>query len=967
MKLHATRLEEAGTLVETGSNTPFLLHGQGGAWYIQQGHVDVFAVQLRQGVPASRRRHLFRRGAGEMLFDLPERTDGVGLLAVGAMETSLLRLDAPWLGEAAWQPDLAEALSAAVDTWIESLTSGAFPVVPPKEHLSPVVGEELLIQEGVSLRIRDEVLWVRHLEGRSRLMGQPGFPQIEGLTPFPINRTLWLETGTVCRLDARPTRACLQQPDFGEAFAAFHEQVLAGLDILLQRQAARDAERMARKRRADHEALAEGASELATILHRRANATTGGGLDAFGAACAMVGRAQGITIQQPPAPDARQRRDPLREIARASRIRYRRVALRGAWWKQDNGPLLAFRTVDEQQPPQPVALLPTRGGRYRLHDPVAGTETPVDATLAGQLHPMAHAFYRPFADKALRVWDVFRFGADGYQKDFLLILLVGLAGGVLSMVTPIVSGTIFNNIIPEAARSQLSQIVMALFACAIATALFNLTRALALLRVESRMDARVQAALWDRLLNLPTAFFRQFTAGELAVRANGISTIRQILSGVTITSIFSGIFSLFNFGLLFHYDTELAWWATGLTVLALAVTLACSAAQLRHQRQINKYQSWLSGKVLQFITGLPKLRVAGAESKAFALWARSFSEQRKLQFKARQTGIVLSTFNAIFPLLSSMTLFAVMILVKEDVAMATGDFIAFNAALGSFTASMLSMTGAFTAVMKVIPIYEQSRPILETLPEVDTTKALPNPLTGDIEVKHVSFRYEADGPLILDDISIQARAGEFIALVGPSGSGKSSLLRLLLGFEEPEAGSIYYDGQDLSGLDVQAVRRQMGVVLQNGRLMSGDLFTNITGSTMATLDDAWEAARMAGFDEDVKQMPMGMHTVITEGGTTLSGGQRQRLMIARAIVNRPRILFFDEATSALDNRTQQIVSQSLDRLQATRIVVAHRLSTILNADRIYVIDRGRVVQEGTYHELMQQDGLFAELAQRQLA
>jgi ABC-type bacteriocin/lantibiotic exporter with double-glycine peptidase domain len=264
-------------------------------------------------------------------------------------------------------------------------------------------------------------------------------------------------------------------------------------------------------------------------------------------------------------------------------------------------------------------------------------------------------------------------------------------------------------------------------------------------------------------------------------------------------------------------------------------------------------------------------------------------------------------------------------------------------------------------------MYEQAKPILETLPEVDAGKSDPSALTGEIELQHVVFRYQSDGPAVLRDLTLRIEPGEFVAFVGPSGSGKSTVLRLLLGFETPESGGIYYDGQELGGLDIQAVRRQIGVVLQSGRLMSGDIFTNIVGSAAVGMEEAWEAARMAGFEDDIKAMPMGMHTVVSEGGGTLSGGQRQRLLIARALVHRPRLLFFDEATSALDNRTQAIVSASLERLSATRIVVAHRLSTIANADRIYVIDRGRVVQSGRYNELIQQDGLFAELAKRQIA
>jgi ATP-binding cassette subfamily C protein len=296
-----------------------------------------------------------------------------------------------------------------------------------------------------------------------------------------------------------------------------------------------------------------------------------------------------------------------------------------------------------------------------------------------------------------------------------------------------------------------------------------------------------------------------------------------------------------------------------------------------------------------------------------------------------------------------------------------GTFLGFNAAFGQFTSAMLGIAGAVASVLQIVPMFERATPILETLPEVDESKADPGELSGHIAIDHVSFRYETDGPLVLDDVSLEIHPGEFVALVGASGSGKSTLLRLLLGFDAPEAGTILYDGRDLATLDVRAIRQQIGSVLQNGRVMAGDIFSNIVGSGTLTQDDAWEAARMAGFEADIRAMPMGLQTVIGDGASTLSGGQRQRLMIARAIVHRPRMLLFDEATSALDNRTQEIVSKSLESLAATRVVVAHRLSTVVNADRIYVMQRGRIVEQGNYRELMQRRGLFAALARRQIA
>ena len=378
--------------------------------------------------------------------------------------------------------------------------------------------------------------------------------------------------------------------------------------------------------------------------------------------------------------------------------------------------------------------------------------------------------------------------------------------------------------------------------------------------------------------------------------------------------------------------------------------------------------------MLQFISGVAKIRVAGAEDHAFKVWAQEFSKQRRLSFVVGRITNAVQVFTASYPVICSLVLFAMLAFVQGKAnaeglppAISTGEFIAFNSAFGIFLSSMLSLSSASLQILQAVPVYERFKPILQEEPEIDEAKSYPGDLTGDIEVYRVDFRYTEDGPLILKNVSIRIKPGEFVAFVGPSGSGKSTLLRLLLGFEQPESGKIYYDGQDLGSLDIREVRQKIGVVLQTSRLMPTDIFRNIVGNSPLTKADAWDAAERAGLADDVRAMPMEMHTVVSEGGGGFSGGQKQRLMIARAIVNKPRILFLDEATSALDNRTQAIVTQSLDQLQATRIVVAHRLSTIINADRIFVLVNGRVEEQGTHEELMKLGGHFAELAKRQIA
>jgi ABC-type bacteriocin/lantibiotic exporter with double-glycine peptidase domain len=347
---------------------------------------------------------------------------------------------------------------------------------------------------------------------------------------------------------------------------------------------------------------------------------------------------------------------------------------------------------------------------------------------------------------------------------------------------------------------------------------------------------------------------------------------------------------------------------------------------------------------------------------------RFFREERQLSFRVGTYENIVGVFNEVLPILSRIALLATTgYLLTSSTSLDTGAFVAFNAAFGAFLASGIALNNTLIGSLNIIPMMERAQPILDARLETPEARPDPGELTGHIEASHVSFRHQAGGPMILTDVSIHAKPGEFIALVGPSGAGKSTVLRLLLGFDSPESGAIYFDEQDLATVDLTAVRAQMGVVMQSSRLLAGDVFQNIVGSSPMTIDDAWAAAEMAGLDADLEEMPMGMHTVVSEGGTTLSGGQRQRLLIARALVRKPRIVLFDEATSALDNRTQQVVSESLQNLKATRIVIAHRLSTVRNADRIYVLDAGKVVQHGTYDELSQIPGMFATMVARQLA
>ncbi|MEU1186352.1 NHLP bacteriocin export ABC transporter permease/ATPase subunit [Streptomyces sp. NPDC005859] len=684
--------------------------------------------------------------------------------------------------------------------------------------------------------------------------------------------------------------------------------------------------------------------------------------DATYAACGLVARAAGITLAEPSQMGAdSDRLDPVERVALASRVRARAVRLDGRWWRDDVGPLVGHRALSGA----PVALLWRRGGYVAVH-PATGRETPVEKANAEEFEPRAVMFYRPLPERSLGPLGLLRFSMRGAAGDLTNLLLSGLVTVAIGALVPIATGKVLGEYVPKAQQGLIVQVCLAVMVSSVVAAAFMLLQNLTMLRMEGRIEATLQPAVWDRLLRLPTKFFAERSTGELASAAMGISAIRRLLAGLGPSVAQSVTVGAMNLGLLLWYSVPMALAAIGMLVVIASVFLALGLWQVRWQRRLVVLSNKLNNQAFQTLRGLPKLRVAAAENYAYAAWAAQFARSRELQQRLGRIKNLNTVLGSVYLPLCSLLMFMLLAGPARG-ALSAADFLTFNTSMTMLLTSVTSLTGAFVSAVAALPLFEEIRPVLEATPEVRTANNRPGRLTGALEARRLSFRYSDDGPLVLDDVSFEVRPGEFVAVVGPSGCGKSTLLRLLIGFDKPVSGSVLYDGQDLAALDQSAVRRQCGVVLQHAQPFTGSLLDVICGTEAYTPEEAMAAAEMAGLAEDIRRMPMGLHTMVSGSGS-VSGGQRQRLMIAQALIRRPRILFFDEATSALDNETQRTVIESTRKLNATRVVIAHRLSTVLDADRVVVMENGRIAQQGTPAQLLADTGgRLHELVRRQLA
>ena len=650
----------------------------------------------------------------------------------------------------------------------------------------------------------------------------------------------------------------------------------------------------------------------------------------------------------------------LTGILRPRGIMMRDIRLTGKWWRECVGPLLGYAKDGRL-----VALTPTRTGmgyQYREQD---GTIRKVGfREMAEELKPMAINFTKALPLRPLRLKDLIRFTWKVVSgPNALLLVVCALVVVLLGMFTPMANKLIFDTVIPTGDASDLLPITGLLIGATVGTLLLTLTRNLYIIRVQHIIELHVQNSIMARLFLLSPTFFSKNSSGELSAKVTNVSTLCSLVNDTIIGALLSAALNIIYLMQVYIYGGQLLWPALAI-ILAQAVVLVLNFRRTMYvQQKFTEGSAKLSGLEYNLFAGIQKLKLTGSENRAFTRWLDHYSESARYIYNPSFSGRLYPALTAFFGFGGTMLIF------WSTMAngVSTSDYIAFSSAFGMIAASIVQLNTVIPEVAKIPPLLNSIKPILEAVPEMEDKAPQVEDLFGGIEVSGVSFRYQEDGPLILDDLSLKIEPGEYVGIVGKSGCGKSTLMRLMLGFEQPLTGGIYYDNYDLAKVDKASLRRKIGCCLQSGSLFTGDLFHNITiTAPWATHDDAWEALRMACLDEDVRRMPMGLHTVVSEGGGGFSGGQKQRILIARALISNPEIIFFDEATSALDNISQKAVSDNLDQLMCTRVVIAHRLSTIRHCDRIIVLDKGKIAEEGTFEELMENKGLFYEMSIRQL-
>ena len=993
MKSEYTSLAElaagSGTSVPCAGNLPVELDDPDSAWFIDQGAVNLFLVEFRDGVEQAPPQHLLRRESGWLLPGVAADERGgdegttLSLVAKGLPGTLLRRLPVSKLAEV----DPTE-LAEQTDTWITAITDTLSRFVGriPRPTALAEPGLTLDLTPPCTLSVRRGVVWVpQPPPGASAFMdivdhaelAEAGGP---GDAVIPLTRTSWLSVFDETTLSGESTESLAREGLLLPALAAFHV-VAFTLERLNRRLAVVDEANLERARTMSRRAAEKVARRrLFNIYDLPVDRDADIEDTALTDALQVIGGHEGIDFKIPARSGTSDAPIGLLDVLDASGVRTRRVRLNAEdkWWLGDSNAMLAFREKDGQ----PVALLPGTFGPYREVDPVSRRSTRITATGANALAKEAWVFYRPLPAEPsagereglaprkrgnAKPLDLLRIAVHGSGADLVRLVIAGLPGGLIKLLPALALGFVANHVAGGGSAGALYAVAVAVAGFGLLGAMLHLLQSTAMMRLEGRSASRVEAAFWDRLMRLPPSVLHRHPSGDLAMSGMTFQNLRDGLQGVVADSLLSVVFLLPVFAVIFFYDAALGVCALVFSLASLLVTVVLGMRQVSpHGRMISAGRR-VAGRLFQIVAGITKLRVENAEGSAFAIWARDYREQKRAELDLGALEGHSRAFGAALPFLAGGVLLLAVVTVG-DRTVPVGDFLVVYTVFIAFQSAIARLGESFGTVAATLPAFDQMRPLLAATPEAQVEGEPVDYLGGEVLFDRISFRYDPDGPLILDDVTIRARPGEFVAIAGESGAGKSTLFRLALGIDRPTAGAVYYDGRDLRHLNLKQLRRQIGAVPQSVGLHPQDLWDNLVSHHDGVpTEDVWKAVRVAEMEAEIKAMPMGMMTMVGTSGTVLSGGESQRVTIARSVIGSPRIMMFDEATNWLDNENQAKVMRNLTALTSTRIVIAHRLSTLEQADRIYVLQAGKVVQSGSFAELMEVEGVFRELVRRQIA
>ena len=651
--------------------------------------------------------------------------------------------------------------------------------------------------------------------------------------------------------------------------------------------------------------------------------------------------------------------DRLDFLLSSSGIMYREVVLENGWHKDAMGVMITTIAIDGSI----VTVLPGPFGGYIYSDAKSGKRVRITGKVEKNLGKEAYCFYKPLPERQLSLRDLLQYMAGTLNGwDLASFALSALLITFVGMLMPQFNRLLMGTVVGHGSYQLLFAVISFMLFATIGNILLTIIRQLLLARINTKLNINTQAASMMRVLSLPTDFFKKYTSGELSEYLKYMNSLCSTLVNTILSTGVTSVFSLVYLTQVFTYAPSLVIPSLIVTISTALIGLIASLLQISINKESMRLSAKEKGLSLSLISGIQKIRLSGAENRVFAKWSDIYAREAALTYNKP----VFIKLNTVITTAISLIGTIVMYYLAVRSAVSVADYYAFNTAFGYISSAFSSLASIALSIATIKPSLDIIMPLMEAEPEQQDDKETVTSITGALEISHLSFRYSADSPLIIDDLNLISPARQYVAIVGRTGCGKSTLMRLLLGFEKPTKGAIFYDRKDTRHLDMRSVRRLIGTVMQDGRLFGGSIYENITISAPTlSMDEAWDAATIAGIAEDIRSMPMGMHTVLQEGGGGISGGQRQRLMIARAVAPKPRLLLLDEATSALDNITQKQVSEALDKMRCTRIVIAHRLSTIRHCDRILVLDNGKIVEDGTYEELVAKKGFFAELVERQ--